>query len=105
LTVQVNAIRDVPGTRFTIERALTSWNVMPLNSGVSNVLVTTSVPKSAGAALAAVSLRLFQRMGASCVAVQENRTSVRTLSVNPVRALGRLDDWVGARPAPGRTTA
>lgn len=41
-------MREAPGTRFTIERARTSWKVIPRNSGVSTVrVITESAPNSA----------------------------------------------------------
>lgn len=68
LTVHSNGMREAPGTRLRIERARTSWKVIPRNSGVSKVRVTTeaalkSAPDASGAPGPPV--RLSQRMSAS----------------------------------------
>ena len=63
--VHWNDIRETAGTRLMIERARTSWKVIPRNSGVSNVrVVTASAPnRPVSARLWSVSrARFSQRM-------------------------------------------
>ena len=78
LIVQRNGIRDASGTLFSADRAVTSWNVMPRNSGVSNVRDTAprgssgTGPPVAAAACSSSRRRASHRMG-------DIRTYVRTM--------------------------
>jgi hypothetical protein len=49
LTVQLNGIAEPPGTLFSAERASTSWNTMPANSGVCTDRNSPAMPGSTDA--------------------------------------------------------
>jgi hypothetical protein len=53
-TVQEKGIADAPGTWFNAEWHVTSWNVMPANSGVVTLRTNPSSRSSPGSAAASV---------------------------------------------------
>src|SRR6201996_370914 len=46
-TVQPNGMDDAPGTLFSTDLAITSWNTRPLNSGVRTLRTNPLIPGSA----------------------------------------------------------